>query len=588
MSNMQPLTEHTQVMLEKGLQLKFKEDMPTYEVTEITPDHVTFKCMEKLTSAQKTEGLPETFTATKLFTIGRYPDSSLQLAPGTISRRHQTIGPNPNNGQWYLTHYSRNRAEVRHPDHDVTIRNITETHKDAAEITFISETVSNINPSEPLPPFPIINGMEFHFHPALPAYKARISKEDGSLTLERSNKEDLGYPRMIKVGVGESITLGRKSGEHCVVLPHPDISGEHAHITWDAKTQAFIYEHTGRRSPVVRLPQLMEELQQAYAKLSLSPEQAEQQSAAIDTLVTQLKTHTQQVQDVQRLEVDTVLTPWYQRDVGARTEDSQKGYEMWLRAYELLFRERLTEDTSKGLLHMAEVVKQLGDDRANLRDVENYSLPDKASERDTELNKYIAEKIHALEATGEVYLVAGNKGHHAITRIRKDGAGGYLVTNYNAGADAEGGLISGQVLGTCERRLKPEQNVGRVIRLVTESKLSRLLEAYTLGREIEAMLEPQILRSRETSAQGKGNCTTRSTREMLKDTLEPTAFSHMHGYVSDPNMATAEDLISALQLKLQALKPAPIKEVTGPVPPIVRPDDGSHSYRGHSPTIITR
>jgi hypothetical protein len=63
-----------------------------------------------------------------------------------------------------------------------------------------------------------------------------------------------------------------------------------------------------------------------------------------------------------------------------------------------------------------------------------------------------------------------------------------------------------------------------------------------------------IVDYRAQKPQGKGNCTTRSTREMLRDILPGPIFAHLHAHVSNPEICDPADVMAALQMRRNALE----------------------------------
>lgn len=590
-----------QVQLTKGMRIRFLEDWPAYEVENIgnTKPLLTLHRAWPMPDHVHSKDLPPTFTMRSQYTVGREMDSDLKIhsKDEMISRNHGVFHFSPQNQHWYYTHYGANPGAITHSKQAVEIIDRAQVEPTSYhrrpqveyEDTVTNELRGNAEPVN------IVNGMTFQFHPALPIYEAKITTKDNQpfLTLERQDEtsQDKRYPARIEVTKNQTIALGRITGENAVVLPHPNISRDHASIAWDEAEESFLYEPApGSLPPIIRMPKLLTSLQNEYAKMTFAKTQAEQQLPEINTLIDELQTHKGLAERAQQLELDTVATPWFERDKGAHTEDSQKGYEMWLRAYEMLFREKLAETSSQALLHMANAIGQMSEDRRNLRNIEPYpqpalSLPPDltqlkdGSDRDKQIQSYVDRKALQLQEKGELYLVSGFNRHHTVTRIRKD-ASGYLVSNYNAGAGTTLAPDGEHVLGMYERRLKNTSDVREFIWLTTERKFWPRQDdiGKALKSAINNKLEPKILRSHEVVRQHKGNCTTRSTREALRDALDFRTFTELHSHVSDPNMATVDDLLSALEVKRAALERSlgiKIQRWSSPKMPPSRPADNN-------------
>jgi len=173
-----------------------------------------------------------------------------------------------------------------------------------------------------------------------------------------------------------------------------------------------------------------------------------------------------------------------------------------------------------------------------------------------EPNPYINQQLDRLLQTGELDLVYGftgatdipdSSGHHEVLSIKfagdnKTGLGRATVIIYNAGYGTEI-LDKSQLLTTGIREYHFDVNnkaeLKGFLKLVTIRKLVAI-EGVTetifkkLDQEITSKLG-KLIRKDTSVAQTRGNCTTRSTREYLKDNYR-NIFDKMTGYISNPEL----------------------------------------------------
>lgn len=278
---------------------------------------------------------------------------------------------------------------------------------------------------------------------------------------------------------------------------------------------------------------------------------------------------TELMRKVQGHEEATVNTPLSERERGGMTEESQRGYRNWLHAYKLLYKEDLSGRDMVALDKAMAAMNVMEQDRIVLRDIESYAsfpkdLPDKPAKMVAVLSKanYNADMQKVLDRQlaplrkippEPTVLVSGFRGHHTVTKIEKDKLG-YKVTTYNAGAEAKDAGDGENVMAKYSQHLNRGVNVEDYIRLINERKIRGMFagEDYKISKALESCVG-KVEEFTPTPPQHKGNCTTRSTREMLRDMLEPERFTHMHRHVSNPDVCDPADIMAALQMRRDAL-----------------------------------
>lgn len=218
----------------------------------------------------------------------------------------------------------------------------------------------------------------------------------------------------------------------------------------------------------------------------------------------------------------------------------------------------------------------MGSYRKDIRDIEDeyYDIPEFQADRfrneaHADKLKASADKMHQqLEEDGEVYIPTGYAGHHIVVRMAKTD-GHYGLTIFNAGAESEPdpkqNLLdeNPKVMVAQGRRIKDSADISELIQLFLEKKIRhRHYGSYdhhgyqNVLDAIESKLEPFSPKNdyyRPGKPQGKGNCTSRSTREALHDALGEELFKQIHRYVSDPNLCDMDDIVRALESRREIL-----------------------------------
>lgn len=584
------------VALQPGMRIRFLHDFPDYVVDRIDPGVIAVT-LHRADDAQLPQGFtpesfPKTITITDDCLIGRNPEADwrLRTVSGAPDRRLSNdqayVHFSPERNCWYYEQYGINPSLAAPPDRiDAQLNIITAATTKKEEDKAAHETVRGPgNPSAGIAePLKIIDGMTFQFAPAAPIYCASIKPGPKGavlmLTPHRRQPDSKRYPEIVAVQNGIGAAIGRLEVSGMTRLINPRISRFHATIQWSSEENGFIYTPWNGMAPCIRVPDLCEEREKRYKARPFTKEQAQQQLPEVEALLRELSDYKPQARIAQGQERHTQLVLPEERGKGADTEDSQKGYEMWLRAYELLHREQLKPEASQKLLKMAAVIRTLGEDRqelAKIEDPKSFPKPNiaenleklKEGPRGHAVAKYIDDKCTALMQTGEVYILSGYHKHHALTHIKKDDAkGGYLVRTYDAASGEKAGSDHpGKVLGMTEKHLKitdttfPEKDARNFIWLTTELRLTKLRSetGIALVGKIHGALGPTE-HAHAVWPQKRQNCTTRSTREMVKDVLRPEhneVFKDLHKHVCDPNRTTPDDLEDALRMKYEHLAKA--------------------------------
>lgn len=527
-------------------------------------------------------GKTHTLAGRKSFSIGRNEDCEIRIDNDSVSRIHARINYDPVSHAYILEGHNKNYGKA----YNVLKTTMEQKHGVLAH----SETIADFRPGEEIEPalidVALRPGMRVQFvahdpkYPSLPYYEVKkaIGGSKPQLELERVG-DDKDYPQTFKLeGRDASGLLGRAGTAFNV--NHPCIGRVHASIGWNDKDKQWEYTTT-RKAPVVALgSRFIAEMQQLADHASVkSTAQALGEVKRIDALVGDMQKVRVDMENVQKLELATVLTPYAQRDRGAHSEDSQRGYKNWIEAFSILYQDGLSARHRQELEYGKAAVERIGEYRAELRDMESYGeklkpvspkngMPSAAALLDAsrktnyaaDMDKLVKQMCQPLLApkAGEeaaIYPISGFRGHHTVTRITKDDKG-YIVTTYNAGAGAKE-VAGGEELVVVKesRRLKKGVKLEDYVRLVAERKMQPMVEYVGVALEAAAQdMLGEVIATRIDKPQGKGNCTTRSTREMLKDVMSEELFSKVHEHVSNPQVCDPAEIMAALQIRRHAME----------------------------------
>lgn len=422
-------------------------------------------------------------------------------------------------------------------------------------------------------------GTRIHFRYDIPEYVVGILGD--SITLTRQSENDR-YPAEINANRNTDTSITRS-----MLGNHFGISRKQAIIAWDEDTGQFAMINVGQ-ARITSSPGsgFIVEQVRINKNLELPLDIAQAQLLTANALKVELNEDLEKalslMKGLQNLELATIVTPLSDMFEGAHTEDSQRGYEIWLRAYQILYADKLDSEEKAKLDKMIRVVHELGEDRSAIRKIEKsypmmiHGIP-KYETGNTgsyfyakEMSAFTARKLEELKQHGEVYLPTGFHGHHTVSRIWKNNDGNYILTTCNAGGEHKSAPVqedpSGElVMVSYDQKIKisrkgsPEIDLKELITLLAEKKLRYVAyhgdpQGYgALCGDIESKLDV-VGMHRNGKPQGKGNCTTRSTREALYDVLGEKLFASIHSHVSDPNNSNAHQILEALDIRIQALE----------------------------------
>lgn len=590
--------------LRVGTEIKFLTDMPAYKVEEarteenpprlklvLQADPPVYTYFEKESQQSVTAHLPKemVFTGTKTFIIGRGGEEGAGLLPvGPVSRTHASIHFEPKSGRFVM------KALNRHPG---KINNATAIgFLQAANITQASETLADFRPpgSEEETEVLLRPGMTVKLLPdepksaATPTYlvKTAVSGVKPQLAMEMIG-DTQGYSKALRItlqGKHDSKSIGSIPGND-VVINHARISRMHGMLYYSDEQKSWIYQ-TSKAPPVVGVGnQFLADMGNVDDRVAgTPPDVARVEIAEIDRLIADMqddragrKNVLDLMQKVQGLEKATIATPLHELDRGGRTEDSQRGYRNWVHAYKLLYKEDMSAGDRASLDMAMEAMETMACDREVLRDIESYAnFPTglKADARhilkecrkanyNNDMCEVVANQCKPLmeKPPRASFIVSGYRGHHTVTRIEQDKKG-YLVTTYNTGSELKLAPDGENAMAKYSRHLNKGIKIEDFIRLVDERKVRRQWQGDSdkIDQVIESSLGP-IESFTVAPPQHKGNCTTRSTREMLRDMLTPERFAHLHRHVSNPDVCDPADIMAALQMRREALaKIAPVQK----------------------------
>jgi hypothetical protein len=583
--------------LEVGTQVRLLPEMPPYEVTSIStgkPPVITFTLRgnptynytstrkNKLTGVEESEArtaiLPEKIElqGDKLRTIGRESSSDGLINVTSVSGTHATVHFDKAREKFILTATNLNKGKIRNATqlgHD-RVRDVV-----GAAMTMM---VGGGNDTEDGIDVPLRPGMIVQILPntrgtKIPPYvvKKAVGGSRPELVMECEDKSK-GFPDIIQLNGKDACKLIGRGGAD-FEMNHAGIHRMHATLAWDDVNKNWSYMTTYDPPSIQVGNQFLQDMRDASERVTpRDVNDARRQISDIDMLIndmqaerSQMKNVLQMMADVQKLEARTILTPEHERHRGAKTEDSQSGYRNWLRAYKILYQESLDPATAAALDTGMGAMTAMERNRDALRELEGRAYVNnmpgdmmgalkacKAAGYGSQMQAVVDRECEPLKAhpPKPAFIVSGFQGHHTVTRIDKD-AQGYVVTTYNAGAGAkEAPDGSGNVMAMYRQRLDAKVPVEDFIRLVNERKIRPYLSLE--GAQFEEMMGKALGPVKEyriEPPQHKGNCTTRSTREMLKDMMDPAAFEHMHRHVSNPDVCDPAEVMAALQMRREAL-----------------------------------
>ncbi|MDX1974894.1 MAG: FHA domain-containing protein [Rickettsiales bacterium] len=545
------------VRLYTDAEIQFVSNGPAYKVRYI--DNAT---PPQLLLTNTLTGDIETISAGKPLSIGRDPKNDLVLSNGNVSRAHGTIQYIQGSGFVY-SHTGKNNAFIQQPDQlraSDSDRIPILSHQ-RVEARQVHTTMIGDDPHELWVPLKV--GTRIAFHRTMPVYTVTQADPDThTLRLVRQGDGDKRYPREI-ISTGETVSLGR-DGDNKYMLVNSAISRRQGTIGWSKEQGEFVYHVTGAAVPVVHAHDelIKEQKELCEAKELVSIDNAQAKLKQVNELISRVVQYQDQLENVAQLEHSIIdIESWGKRNGGV-TEESQLGYALWLESLSFIYESQLSDEQQAHIAKMVGVLKKLAYDRIELRDIEKeceipaYGKSIPGSEYQERINHYVTRQLDTLEQTGEVYLATGFHSHHTVTRIQKQ-SDGYLVTTYNAGAEATKAPIGpdnpdgNKVMGVCEKKLAPQVRIKQFVDLLTDKKVRRLYtEDYlNAATEVEACLDKKVLRYKAVVPQKYGNCTTRSTRHALEEAIGDDLVKKFGKHFTDPEVSAGEDLKQALLLR---------------------------------------
>jgi hypothetical protein len=351
----------------------------------------------------------------------------------------------------------------------------------------------------------------------------------------------------------------------------PEISDkQHATIIFSKNKQKFVYTHG---SPTI------DAVIESAQKTPRTQDEISKDIADIDSLIKII--NPDKLKIAKKLEHATFITPKEERKNGGKSEESLNSYATLLEGYLLLNRNILTQKGVEQLEENIQIIRELEEDRIFLREIEQnpkhqkdiHGVYDKNKRAgysyNDDLNKLINKKYAALEKSGKTHTVIGIRGHHEIAKYSKLGSNGnpgHHQTTHNSGFEARQAPTNpthGKVMGTAEEPIKDssERGIKDLMRTNFEKKIREYnpekpnpiqsKNYQVLTKEASAFLG-KIVRYNEVDEQHKGNCTTRSTREMLRDNLDRQLFKSVYDFVATPENVS-HDLGDCLEARKQEL-----------------------------------
>jgi|GEM_PF-3680765 len=600
--------------LRVGSEIKFLSEMPVYKVTEVdtppkTPRINIVRQSEKSEytyydgdkKEHVTTHLPDNLTmaGTKKFGIGRQSTDCMSLPVSAVSRVHVTMHFDNRSNRFVMKAVNSNPGYIRNAARIGLLQttNLAQggdtlvdfrAPKKEGEEEIKAETEVLLRPGMTVKLLP-----DAHNVVTVPTYqvKTAVSGVKPQLELEMigdTMRYSAAATRVKLEGKDASRNIGSLEDPAIVSVNHPLISRFHASLYYDTNQNSWIY-NTVQQPPVVGVGnQFLADMGDVGRRVAgTKPDDARNEITEIDALIDDMqkdrdgrKNVLELMKKVQGLEMATIDTKPEDRERGGRTVDSQRGYRNWLHAYKLLYKEDIAAVDMAGLDKAMKAMNTMEQDRIVLEDIESYStgmFPKLTKSepyeilkavRKTGYNKDMSELVERQVAPlnskppESSVVVSGFRGHHTVTKIDKDSKG-YLVTTYNTGAELKYADDGENALSKYSRHLNKSVKIEDFVRLLDERKVRHQAQGDSdkIHNAIESSLG-KIEVSEVAPPQHKGNCTTRSTREMLKDMIAPERFAHLHRHVSNPDVCDPADILAALQMRRDAL---------AAIAPVVRP-----------------
>ncbi|NBO18547.1 MAG: FHA domain-containing protein, partial [Proteobacteria bacterium] len=523
------------------------------------------------------------FRGDKTFLIGRGKQCDAIVECTKISRTHASVHYDSRRKSFILSGLNTNRG---YGDNVVVPSREQQQDLLAGANTIQDSVLPPVMAEVPLRPGQLIKIRKDEIgYAEIPPYEVKkaVGGVKPELLLEINGDAHGFPPRISLIGKDASAALGLGSANYN--FAHPKISRLHASIAWDDSHKNWTYSTLNEPPEVHMGNRFLADMRQAADEIQpADTAQAKMQIGMIDALINgmqevrgKMRNVEQMMGAVQGLERHTIATPEWERGRGAHTEDSQKGYKNWIDAYRILYQDQQNSTQRAALKQASEAVGDIGVFREELRRIEEYaeSLRQRygeakfANERakptalqkqefdilsrvndpkrastvtpkevlmvvdrlnfKADLDKLVEMEMKSLQKEPpQSFPVSGYEGHHTVTRIQKDDKG-YVVTTYNTGGRAKWSPNDGSmVMGMYRQRLNPKSDIKDFVKLLNVRKM---MGDDTMGNGVEKVMEGMlgpVIEHRDEPPQHKGNCTTRSTREMLKDILSELCFPPQH------------------------------------------------------------
>lgn len=272
--------------------------------------------------------------------------------------------------------------------------------------------------------------------------------------------------------------------------------------------------------------------------------------------------HTIHLQQFRDNELPTIIQPV---EGVASSKKSIRGYIYILKAYigahpELSHQDaQLIEDQIKifeGLKVQAETCSNICARYVGHYDTHEYQIA---------VSQLVNDRLQELNEHGETFIRAGHSvvkqwdtAHAAYIKIYRDGDAYYRV-DYNAGEEAIE-RSANQVWSVCVRRIHhPDQHtLAAMIHIAYEKRTRKHDEVEYLNftvRESELPLgKPEQALSYSSTAQGKGNCSSRSLREILRHNLSDALFASTQDYILNRDVGNFKSDYQAYQQRQSTIK----------------------------------
>jgi hypothetical protein len=581
--------------LVNGAEIKFLAEAPIYEVTTCdgSPDPKLVLTRKNGRFPCEHDVLPPTIEISAdnsdKFVIGRgleancRPDGDNQQ----FSREHVYIRFVRGAG-WILEPFNRNPGSLRWA-HRVESQGVS----DPMATQFVSDESLSMRSHNRIisGELVLVPGMmidwvprgDFREYTPIPAYAVRApadkSDEDTGLISLEIPDDARGFPQTIELCPSKSpLTLGR-ADTNDVILRHTRISNNHAAFVYDSTIRSWSLQIFGENLPGISVKGELLELANKEILSSTTQQTASKCRSQIIKLIDSLERYRGEMDnvavmgEVQILEEDSIRGAMRGEQVPKLTERAQRGYFLWLKAYGLLVADSLAPDESKSIQDATRAIKSIGKTREGIRRVgkqrgERYTgfcgnfNKDVAHLKSSDMHengilvKLVDQITNDFKAgrSSEIYLATGMSSHHTVTII-KNNSGRVSLISYNAGLGAQPTEYSNNVFAKMECSIKEGVNVSDLVLLLAERKLHRYKssEGQALDRSINSVLADHKY-SQEVSPQHKRNCTTRSTREFLRDFLPGRVFNHFHKQVASPELSDPKVVLAALQIRLKMLE----------------------------------